>query len=102
MSDLQFEQDKEWIKLQQNSYWNQSETMPILVRLAMKLGLQRRQSYYLLFGILIVCTFLTFEITKKTFFNNSTSMTYKEDIPDEIKKTIPKDVLDKLPSRNTK
>lgn len=100
MSDLQFEQDKEWIKLQQSSYWDESQRMPVLVKLAMKLGLERRQSYYLLFGILIVCAFITIEITKKTFFPSSSGQkTYVEDIPDEIKKTIPKDVLDKLPSR---
>ena len=34
MSDLEFEQDKEWLKYQ-NSYWDESQRMPILVKLVM-------------------------------------------------------------------
>lgn len=99
MSDLQFEQDKEWLKYQ-NSYWDESQRMPILVKLVMKLGLERRQAYYVLFGILLICSFITFQVIKNTFFPSASSgTTYVEDLPEEIKNTIPKDVLEKMPSR---
>mgnify|MGYP003394651621 CR=1 FL=1 len=102
-NNIQFEQDKEWEKYKSNSYWNESEHMPVLVRLLMKTGLERRTCYYILFGVLIICSFITFEVLKKNFFpNSSSSPTYIEDIPDEIRETLPPEILQQLPSRNAK
>ncbi len=75
--------------------------MPVLVALLMKTGLERRTSYYILFGILIVCTFISFQIVKKTFFP-SAQTTYLEDIPEEIRQTLPPEILKQLSSRNAK
>jgi hypothetical protein len=99
MADFQLEEDKEWAKYQQ-SYWDQSQHMPILVRLLMKTGVERRTSYYILFGIAIICSFATFEIIRRNFFSSQgAQINYIEDIPPEIKKTLPPEVLNKIPSR---
>ena len=95
------EQDKEWEKYRSGSYWDEAEHMPILVRLLMKTGIGRRQAYYVLFGILLICTFTTFQVVKRTFFPSSSSTpTYIEDIPEEVRQTLPPEVLKQLPSRN--
>ncbi|MDO8492694.1 MAG: hypothetical protein Q7S34_03590 [bacterium] len=103
MSDFTFEEDPEWQKLQSNSYWNEAEHMPILVRLLMKTGMARRTSYYVLFGILVVCSFATFEIIRSNFFpSGSGAPTYLEDIPEEIRQTLPPEILKQIPSRDAK
>jgi len=99
MAELKFDEDLQWQK--QNAYWDEAESMPILVRLVMKMGVGRRAAYYVLFGILVICSFATFEIIRQTFFPSNTSEpTYIEDIPPEILKTLPDDLLKSLPSRN--
>lgn len=99
MADFQLEEDKEWAKYQQ-SYWDQSQHMPILVRLLMKTGIERRTAYYILFGIAIICLFSTYETIRRNFFkSNSGQIKYVEDLPKEIKDTLPPDVLKKIPSR---
>lgn len=100
-NNIQFEGDKEWEKYRDGSYWDEAEHMPILVRLLMKTGMKRRTAYYILFGTFIICTFATFEIIKNAFFpSSSATPTYIEDIPEEVRQTLPPEVLKQLPSRN--
>lgn len=101
MDNVKFEEDPEWRKYQNNSYWDEAEHMPTLVRLLMKTGLRRRQAYYVLFGILIICTFTTFEIIRNVFFySTSRNTTYIEDLPPVIRSTLPPEILKTIPSRN--
>lgn len=100
MSELKFDEDLEWQE-KNRSYWDESQQMPTLVRVFMKFGLERRQAYYFLFGILVVCLFATFEVIRHSFFARSNGPPkYLEDIPKDIKKTLPPAVLKTIPSRN--
>ena len=102
-NQIKFDQDKEWEKLKSDSYWNEAEHMPILVRLLMKTGMGRRAAYYTLFGILIVCTFITFKVVESNFFSGApVPKVYIEDITPEVQQAIPPEILKKLPSRNGK
>lgn len=106
MSEFQFQEDPEWSKYNRqgvDTYWDEAEHMPVLVQLLMKAGLGRRQAYYVLFGILVICLFVTFEVTKRTFFPGSSSQqTYIEDIPPEVLNTLPPEVVKSIPSRNAR
>lgn len=79
-NQINFETDKNWEKMRANLY-GEVERSPKTIELFMKLGLDKKQSYYAIALIVIVSLFISFQMLKSTFFVSTP--VYFEDFPQE-------------------
>jgi hypothetical protein len=77
---------------------------PTLYRVMKKIPGVRsdKGAYYALITIMVICIAASALIIYNTFFGGfGRQTTYLEDIPEEIRSTLPPDVLEKIPRRSS-
>jgi hypothetical protein len=94
---VEFEEDSSAYQMTGSRFNTQPNST--LVKLALKSGLAKdKKTAYMFFVIIIVaCILLTIAIY--LFTNAKSDPTYIEDIPNELKAVLPKEVLKTIPSR---
>ncbi len=93
MSTIQFDERDEF-KVS-NPYTHSKSSF--LTHLLTAYGLSKKQTKYILLGILIVSICITFFALHARY---SKTHVYLEDLPLETRNSLPQDVLKNLPSRN--
>ncbi|MDO8481700.1 MAG: hypothetical protein Q7S75_01285 [bacterium] len=76
--------------------------LQFLVDLLVKAGLRPNQANYVIIGTFIICIFATLAIIRSNSSKGDNRQTYLEDMPAEIIKTLPPEVLKRVPSRNAR
>lgn len=103
MEELKFDTDEESPSYQKYGPSNETDDSSAMVRLLVKTGVDKKTAYYILYAVIVLCTFIAFLAIRSTSSSEKKAPpTYIEDIPLEIQRTIPQGLLEKFPSRNAR
>lgn len=95
--NINFENDQKWQNFRDNLYYGEESRLPKLILLIMKLGLDKKQAYYVVAGILIISFFITYKMIVALLPPERPK--YLEDYPQEQLDMMSAEERQSIPSR---